>query len=203
MHIHQALADVRQIQAVLAKTERFRLLRATTVAATACLAIAGASLQHWFVGNASEAPLAYAIYWSAIAGAGAGCAVLATAWRYWGRPTSWDRGLWFEASRSFVPSLVVGGLLTAVIATRYTEAAAALPGIWGLLFGLGVWSAARLFPRAMAGVAAYYFLIGTVALIMAEKWSFSPLWMAAAFGVGQAVMCGVLAYDERQQSRED
>lgn len=202
MHIHQALADVRQIQAVLAKTERFRLLRATTVATTALLAIVGAGLQTWIVGNPSESPFLYAVYWSIIAGAGASCAVLATAWRYWGRPTSWDRGLWFEASRSFVPSLAVGGLLTAVIAMRYPEMAVALPGVWSLLFGLGVWSTTRIFPRAMTGVAAYYFIAGTAALVLAAKWPFSPLWMAVAFGGGQAIMCGVLAYDERQQSRE-
>ena len=51
MHIHQALADVRQIQAVLAKTERFRLLRATTVSTTAVLAFLGAGLQAWIVGD--------------------------------------------------------------------------------------------------------------------------------------------------------
>jgi hypothetical protein len=202
MHIHQALADVRQIQAVLAKTERFRLLRATTVAATVLLAVVGASLQVLCIGNAGDSPFAYAVYWSVIAGAGAGCAVMATAWRYWVRPTSWDRGLWFEASRGFVPSLVVGGLLTAVIAVRYPEMTVALPGVWSLLFGLGVWSAARLFPRAMAGVAAYYFSVGTVALILTEKWPYSSLWMAVAFGGGQLIMCGVLAYDERQQSSE-
>ncbi len=202
MHIHQALADVRQIQAVLAKTERFRLLRATTVVATSLLAIVGASLQVWFVGDASKATLAYVIYWSVIAAAGASCAVLATAWRYWVRPTSWDRQLWLEASWSFVPSLLVGGLLTAVIALRYPDIAVALPGIWSLLFGLGVWSAARLFPRAMTGVASYYFAVGAAALVLAEYWPYLPLWMAVAFGGGQAIMCGVLAYDERQQTRE-
>lgn len=202
MHVHQALADVRQIQTVLAKTERFRLLRATTVGTTACLAIVGASLQAWFVGNPAEAPFRYAVYWSVIAAVGACCAIMATAWRYWVRPTSWDRELWFEASRSFVPALAVGGLLTGVIVWRYQEMAGALPGIWSLLFGLGVWSAARLFPRTMSGVAAYYFLAGTLALMSAEKGLYSPLWMAVAFGGGQLIMCGVLAYDERQQSRK-
>ena len=200
MHIHQALADVRQIQAVLAKTERFRLLRATTVAATALLAFFGAALQAWSVGDASEDPLAYFVYWSVIAAAGAGCAILATAWRYWGRPTSWDRALWFEASRSFVPALAVGGLLTAVIALRHPGAATLLPGIWSMLFGLGVWATTRIFPRSMSGAALYYFVVGVVALVFADNWPFSPLWMAAAFGGGQLLMCGVLAYEERQQS---
>ena len=200
MHIHQALSDVRQIQAVLAKTERFRLLRATTVATTAVLACLGAALQTWIVDDASEAPLAYAVYWSVIAAAGAGCAILATAWRYWGRPTSWDRALWLEASRSFVPALIVGGLLTTVIGLRYPGAASMLPGIWSLLFGLGVWATTRIFPRGMAGVAGYYLAVGVAALILAERWVFSPWWMAVAFGGGQLLMCGVLAYEERQQT---
>lgn len=201
MHIHQALADVRQIQSVLAKTERFRLLRATTVAATAVLAFLGAWLQAWLVGEASESPLAYAVYWSAIASAGAGCALLASAWRYWGRPTSWDRAMWLEASRSFVPALAVGGLLTAVIALRYPSVASLLPGIWSLLFGLGVWATTRVFPRGMSGVALYYLIVGVVAILFAERWAFSPWWMSVAFGGGQLLMCGVLAYEERQQSK--
>lgn len=201
MHIHQALADVRQIQSVLAKTSQFRLLRATTVAATALLAILGAGLQAWIVGDASESPVTYAVYWSAIAGVGAGCAILATAWRYWVRPNSWDRGLWFEASRSFVPSLAVGGFLTAVITMRYPQMAATLPGIWSLLFGLGVWSTTKIFPRAMSLVAAYYFVVGLAALVMADKWPFSAFWMAVAFGGGQFFMSGVLAYDEREQAQ--
>ncbi len=200
MHIHQALADVRQIQAVLSKTERFRLLRATTVAATAVLAILGAGLQAWIVGDASVSPLAYAVYWSVIAAAGAGCALLASAWRYWGRPTSWDRAMWFEASRGFVPSLAVGGLLTAVIALRYPAVATLLPGMWSLLFGLGVWTTTRVFPRGMSGVAVYYLVVGVAAVIMAEKSALSPWWMAVAFGGGQLLMCGVLAYEERQQN---
>ena len=200
MHIHQALADVRQIQAVLAKTERFRLLRATTVAATAVLAFMGAGLQALFVGEASDSPLPYAVYWSVIAAAGAGCAISATAWRYWGQPTSWDRAMWLEASRGFVPALAVGGLFTAVIALRYPAVASLLPGIWSLLFGLGVWATTRVFSRGMAGVAFYYFVVGVVALIFAEKWAFSPWWMVLAFGGGQLLMCGVLAYEERQQN---
>jgi hypothetical protein len=54
----------------------------------------------------------------------------------------------------------------------------------------------------MMGVAAYYFLAGVAALVLADNWPYSPLWMAFAFGGGQFLMCGVLAYDERQQSRE-
>ncbi len=73
--------------------------------------------------------------------------------------------------------------------------------MWLLCFGLGVWSSAKVFPRSMYLVAAYYLLLGTVAMLLADRWVFSPIWMGLGFGMGQFLMSGVLAYDDKKKQR--
>lgn len=203
MHIHQALADLQEIQSAFVRTRRFRLLRATIVLSTALLGIFGAVLQPLLLDRAHEQfGLHYVLYWSTIALVGSCGALIATAYRYYCWPNRWDRELWMEAAWLFVPSLAVGAVMTAAIAAQYPDLVNLLPAMWMLLFGLGVWSAAKVFSRAMSFVAGYYLLAGSISLLLAASYPFAPTVMFCGFGIGQLLMSGVLAYDEKTQAAE-
>jgi hypothetical protein len=203
MHIHKALADLQEIQSAFVRTRRFRLLRATIVMSTALLGIFGAPLQPMLLDQTHEQfGLHYVIYWSAIALVGSCGALLGVAYRYYRSPSRWDREIWIEAAWLFVPSLAVGAVITVAIAGQYPELVNLLPAMWMLLFGLGVWSAAKVFSRAMSVVAGYYLLAGSVSLLLASKYPFAPAVMFCGFGIGQILMSGVLAYDEKTQATE-
>ncbi len=107
--------------------------------------------------------------------------------------------LWSEAAWLFIPSLAVGTVLTITIAVQANELACYLPAIWMLLFGLGVWSAAKLFSRGMIAVALYYFITGKVDTCFHQHSPFSPYFMICGFGIGQILMTGVIAYDEKSR----
>jgi hypothetical protein len=203
MHIHKALADLQEIQSVFVRTRRFRLLRATIVLSTALLGIFGAVLQPMLLDHAHEQfGLHYVVYWSTIALIGAIGALIGVAYRYYRSPSRWDRELWMEAAWLFMPSLGVGAVITVAIATQYPDLANLLPSLWMLLFGLGVWSVAKVFTRAMSFVAGYYLLVGSMALLLAARYPFAPALMFCGFGIGQLLMGGVLAYDEKTHNVE-
>jgi len=61
------------------------------------------------------------------------------------------------------------------------------------VFGLGVFASARLFPRPVTWVAAWYLLSGIACLAAAKRVEpLSPWLMVATFGVGQLLAAAVV-----------
>ena len=68
-----------------------------------------------------------------------------------------------------------------------------LPGLWQILFSLGVFASCRLLPRAMFLVATFYMACGLATLATARgDAAFSPWAMGLPFGVGQWLAAAVL-----------
>ena len=103
----------------------------------------------------------------------------------------------------FVPCLVAGGLLTMVMAVSVPEGLVLLPGLWQILFGLGIFASCRLLPRAIWYVAAFYLLAGLGTLIVARgPMALAPWAMGGPFGIGQLMAAGVLYWTlERDDAR--
>ena len=94
----------------------------------------------------------------------------------------------------FLPCVVAGAALTAVLFRSAPEARWMLPGLWSVLFGLGIFSSRPVLPRAFTWLAAGYVAAGFAVLILARGESaFSPLAMGVPFGAGQ-LAAGVLLY---------
>jgi hypothetical protein len=68
-----------------------------------------------------------------------------------------------------------------------------LPGLWQVLFGLGIFASWRFLPHAVIWVAVFYLATGLWCLAQAQgQAALSPWAMALPFGVGQLVTAGVL-----------
>ena len=68
-----------------------------------------------------------------------------------------------------------------------------LPGLWQILFSLGIFASCRLLPRATFGVAVFYLASGLTCLALARgDAAFSPWAMGFPFGVGQLLAAAVL-----------
>ena len=103
------------------------------------------------------------------------------------------REITWLAVEQFLPCLAAGGLLTVVLVRSAPEAFWMLPGLWQILFSLGVFASCRLLPRATFGVAVFY---------LSRAWrrwpsargesAFSPWAMGLPFGAGQLFAAGVL-----------
>ncbi len=99
--------------------------------------------------------------------------------------------LWSEPARkivfSFAPPLAVGALLTLVCYER--GLLDLLPGIWLLLYGVGVIAAGTFSVRIVPVMGIAFALLGTLALFAPAAWT--PVCMAAGFG-GLHIVFGAL-----------
>ena len=90
--------------------------------------------------------------------------------------------LWSEPARkilfSFAPPMVVGALLTLVCFEH--ALLALLPGIWMLLYGVGVVAAGTFSVRIVPVMGLAFMVVGTVALFAPPSWTTAC--MAAGFG---------------------
>ena len=80
-----------------------------------------------------------------------------------------------------------------------------LPGLWAVLFSLGVFASRPYLPRIIGWVALYYLVAGTVLLAMAaDSTSLSPWGMGLTFGLGQIASGIVLYWNlERKSGRQE
>ena len=90
--------------------------------------------------------------------------------------------LWSEPARkivfSFVPPMLVGALLTLVCFEH--NLLGLLPGVWMLLYGVGVVAAGTFSVRIVPVMGLAFMVVGTVALFAPASWTTAC--MAAGFG---------------------
>lgn len=97
------------------------------------------------------------------------------------------------AAVQFVPAAVVGAALPVVVLAVAPDAAWMLPGLWQIVFGLGIFAASRALPQAMAVTGAWYLACGLVVLaVAAGDRGLSPWAMGLPFGIGQLMFAAVL-----------
>jgi hypothetical protein len=107
------------------------------------------------------------------------------------------------ACEQFLPCVVAGALVTWVIASRAMSAAWMLPGLWAVLFSLGLFASFRLLPSAIFAVAAWYLLAGCVCLsIGPHRAGFAPWTMGLTFGLGQLAAAAVLWRQEKDEAAD-
>jgi len=149
----------------LAKTEVYRGCRAGPVALTGVFALAGGALQSWLF--EPVVPMEFVRFWVEVA------IISTAAWRG-------DRlELCFcsiEAGRrvtrkvlgQFSPCVAAGALMTSLLVRHGDTLVGLLPGLWAVLFSLGLFAARPYLPRRWVWVAWFYLLAESVLLWMAS-----------------------------------
>src|SRR5262249_14117338 len=113
--------------------------------------------------------------------------------RDWRTSASFRKEITWLAVEQFAPCLVAGGLLTAVLVTCAPEGLWMLPGLWQILFSLGIFASFRLWRRATFLVGLLYLMAGLASLALARgEAALSPWAMGLPFGVGQLFAAAVL-----------
>ncbi len=191
--LHEALERIAQIRHQMARTEVFRGYRALPVAFSGTLAVGAGLAQAVWLARPMEQLGSYLALWigaAVLSGVAAGAGMIDRRRR---AASAWNREITRLAIDQFTPCLIAGGLLTAVIGTTASEVAWMLPGLWQILFSLGIFASCRLLPRATWAVAVFYLIAGVVTLGLARGASaLSPWAMAAPFGLGQLLAAAVL-----------
>jgi hypothetical protein len=99
-----------------------------------------------------------------------------------------------SAVEQFLPAVMVGFLLTVVLVREAAPQCWMLPGLWELIFSLGVFASCRFLPRQMFGVGVWYLAAGLFCLAAGGRHALSPWEMGIPFGVGQLMVAAVLQF---------
>jgi hypothetical protein len=153
-----------------------------------------------YIGNGFNDLHAYLRLWFAAAIVSLAVVGIEIIWRCIRSGHSLQRELSLAAVEQFTPTLVAGALLTYVLIHNGGENLWLLPGLWMILFALGVFASRRLLPRSVFAVAAYYLLAGLSVLLFARGQQLEPWVMGGTFGVGQ-LLAAIILYFSLERNR--
>jgi hypothetical protein len=200
--LNKALGDISSIRRQMARSTEFRGYGPATLAGTGVLAVSAAGLQAvWLPDPANHISAYLSIWiWTAILSAASIGVQMYT------RTRRIHSGMADEMIRmaveQFLPSVGAGALITIVL-LRYVPAALwMLPGIWQVIFSLGVFSSCRFLPRPVAAAGAWYLLTGLVCIALADSRALSPWAMGIPYGAGQLLVAGILLLSTKGGSDE-
>jgi hypothetical protein len=200
--LYKALGDISRIRRQMASTTEFRGYGPATLAATGIFAILAAGAQgHWVPDPVSHIS-AYLSIWISTAVLSA----VLTGVQMYTRTRRIHSGLSNEMLRmaveQFLPS-AGAGLLVTIVLLRYVPIATwMLPGMWQIIFGLGVFSSCRFLPRPMIAAGMWYLLTGLSCLAMGGSRALSPWVMGISYGAGQLLVAAILLFTSTENEDE-
>ncbi len=201
--LNKALGDISSIRRQVAHSTEFRGYGPATLASTGVLAVAAAGAQALWLPDPANRIAAYLSIW--ISTAALSAAVIGM--QMYTRTRRIHSGMADEMIRmaveQFLPSAGAGALITLAI-VRYVPAVVwMLPGLWQIIFSLGVFSSCRFLPRAVAGAGAWYLLTGLTCIVLGDGRALSPWAMGIPYGVGQLLVAGILLLTAKEDTNED
>jgi hypothetical protein len=192
--LDQALAEIRRIRCQVARDTQFRGYGPASISASGLLALVVAGLQaHWMRSSADF--YVFGAIWVATAVVSVALVAAQMTIRARRVHCGFAIEMVHSAVEQFLPALVVGVLLTGVLLRAAPKEAWMLPGLWQLLFSLGVFASCRFLPRLTFVVGVWYLVAGLTTLVLqSESHALLPWSMGIAFGVGQLLVAAVLHY---------
>jgi hypothetical protein len=190
--LNRALGDISSIRQQLARSTEFRGYGPATLAATGVFAIAAAAAQAWWLPDPPKHIASYLSIWIVTAVLSAVLIGVQTVTRAHRMHSGIANEMIYMAVEQFLPAAGAGALLTLVIVQSAPSAMWMLPGLWQIIFSLGVFSSCRFLPRAMTAAGMWYLIAGLTCITLGESRAFSPWTMGVSFGVGQFLAAGIL-----------
>lgn len=200
MELRHAISQIAEIHEHLARTEIFRGYRSVTVASSGVVGIIAALIQAVCIPQPAERLGSYLTLWCVAAAVNLAIVGIGLWSRTWNGGTVSRRTAAF-AVEQFLPSIIAGGLLAFVISERASDSIWMLPGLWAILFSLGIFASVRMLPRAVLFVGAWYLLGGIGALAVGPSAALTPWTMAIIFGIGQ-LLAALVLYITLERSTE-
>ena len=202
--LHKALADIDAIKKQVARGTQFRGYGPVTIAFTGLLSLLAAAAQALWLDDPREQLAEYLIIWIGTAALSVVLIGTETVTRSRRLHSELADEMIHSAIEQLIPVGVAGALLTFVLLRFAPESLWLMPGLWQILFSLGIFASCRFLPRALFVVGAWYLGTGLVCIaIAASGGTWSPWLMGIPFGVGQLMMAGILHYSLGGADGED
>jgi hypothetical protein len=201
--LYKALGDISSIRRQMASTTEFRGYGPATLATTGLFAILAAAAQALWLPNPIHHISAYLGVWVSTAVFSAAL----TGVQMYARARRIHSGLSNEMLRmaveQFLPSVAAGLLVTLVLLRYVPFATWMLPGVWQVIFSLGIFSSCRFLPRPMIAAGAWYLLTGLSCLAMGGNRALSPWTMGISYGAGQLLVAAILLFSTSPENENE
>lgn len=193
MDVQEALRQISEIRQQMARSEVFRGYRSLTVGFSGALGMIAAAFQtHWIASPENDLDR-YVGLWLGVAVASLIVVGIEMAWNAQMAGPGLAREATILAVSQFLPSIVIGGLITASIFFGARQVAWMLPGLWSFVFSLGVFASYRLLPRQAFWVGVHYAACGCICLFWGQGPNVLAPWqMGLSFGGGQMLGAAIL-----------
>ena len=189
--LHQALTDIQDIRRKVAETTQFHGYGPLTLCATAVTALFAGLLQAHLVPDPAAHPAHYVALWLGI---GVFCAALIGT-QMLTRANRLHSGMADEmihlAVAQFLPSAVAGLVLPVVLLHAAPGSIWMVPGLWQILFSLGVFASCRSLPKPMFVAGAWFLLSGFACLLLGDHRALAPVAMAMPYAAGMALVAAI------------
>jgi hypothetical protein len=201
-NLNQALGDISSIRRQMARASEFRGYGPATLALTGVFAMVAAVGQGVWLAHPSVYIIHYLKIWfwtAALSG-------IVIAVQTWNRSQRIHSGMAGEmlgmAVEQFLPAAAAGALLTIVLIRATPELAWILPGLWQIVYSLGVFASCRFLPRHMRFAGAWYLGTGLLCVALGNGRALSPWAMGIPFGAGQMLVAAILYRSAKEAGDE-
>jgi len=200
--LSKALGDISSIRRQVAHSTEFRGYGPATLAATSGFAILAAGAQAVWWPDAANHIAAYLVIWISTAILSAGLIGVQTVTRTHRIHSGMADEMIRMAVEQFLPAAGAGVLMTIVLVRAVPSALWMLPGLWQVIFSLGVFSSCRFLSRPMLAAGVWYLLSGLTCIMLADVRALLPWAMGIPYGVGQLLIAGILYFTAEEGGDE-
>jgi hypothetical protein len=200
--LNRALGDISSIRRQMARSTEFRGYGPATLAATGLLAVLAAGIQAMLLPDPVTHMSTYLSIWISTAGLSAALTGIQMYTRTRRMHSGMSQEMMHMAVEQFLPSVGAGLLITLVLVHYVPAALWMIPGIWQVIFSLGVFSSCRFLPRPMLVAGAWYLLTGLVCISLGGSRALSPWAMGIPYGAGQLLVAAILLFSAHEGTDE-
>lgn len=191
--LDQALTEINAIRHQIARSAQFRGYGPVTLAATGVFAALAAVGQALWLPHPETDVAVYLALWVTTAGLSVALIGFEMVARSHRVHTGLAEEMIATAVEQFLPAAAAGALVTAVLLRFAAENLWMLPGLWQILFSLGVFASCRFLPRALFAVGVWYLTTGLACIAFASgERAFSPWAMGVPYGAGQLLSAALM-----------
>ena len=201
--LYKALGDISSIRRQVAHSTEFRGYGPATLAATGGFAILAAGAQAVWLPDPANRIAAYLAIWISTAILSAGLIGVQMVTRTHRMHSGMADEMIRMAVEQFLPAAGAGALMTIVLVRAVPSALWMLPGLWQIIFSLGVFSSCRFLPRPMARSRCMVSADRIDLIALADGRALSPWSMGVPYGVGQLLVAGILFFTAQEGSDEN
>ena len=191
--LQHALSAINHIRHQVARGTQFRGYGPPSIAFSGILAFAVAAGESAWDGSEKHALTLALVIWTATALISVAFSAIDTVRRAHQVHVDLAPAMLHAAVEQFVPALTVGALLTAVLVRVMPDEGWLLPGLWEVIFSLGIFASCRFLPRPMFAVGVWYLATGLCSILVCSgPKTFLPWAVGVPFGIGQLLVAAVL-----------